>query len=47
MNERGARLVCLIIAIVLELLAAFGVEAKLGIGFEPLGIAFLAAAFIF
>ena len=39
--------VLIIVAIILEVLAALGVEGKLGIGFEPLGIAFFAASFIF
>ncbi len=46
-RSHGVSLLLIVIAIVLELLAAFGVEGKLGIGFEPLGIAFFAASFIF
>ena len=42
-----ASLVCLIIAIVAFLLAAFGVGSKLGIDIVDLGLAFFAAAFIF
>lgn len=42
-----ASLVCLVIAIVAFLLAAFGVGSKLGIDIVDLGLAFFAAAFIF
>ena len=40
-------LVCVIIAIVAFLLAAFGVGSKLGVDIVDLGLAFFAAAFIF
>jgi len=42
----GVSLLLLLIAIVLFVLAAFGVDGKLGIGFLPLGLAFFAASFI-
>ena len=42
----GVSLLLIIIAIVLFLLAAFGVDSKLGIGFVPLGLAFFAASFV-
>ncbi len=46
-NRGGVSLVCLIVAIVAFLLAAFGVGSKLGIDIVDLGLAFFAAAFIF
>lgn len=45
-RSRGASLLLLIIAIVLFVLAAFGVGGKIGIEFVPLGLAFFAASFI-
>jgi len=46
-NRGGVSLVCIIVAIVAFLLAAFGVGSKLGIDIVDLGLAFFAAAFIF
>ena len=46
-SRGGISLVCIIVAIVAFLLAAFGVGSKLGIDIVDLGLAFFAAAFIF
>lgn len=46
-RRQGVSLLLIIIAIILFVLAAFGVDGKLGIGFVPLGLAFFAGAFIF
>ncbi len=46
-QRRGVSLLLIVVAIILFVLAAFGVDGKLGIGFVPLGLAFFAATFIF
>jgi hypothetical protein len=46
-SRSGVSLVCIIVAIVAFLLAAFGVGSKLGIDIVDLGLAFFAAALIF
>ena len=46
-SRGGISLVCIIVAIVAFLLAAFGVGSKLGIDIVDLGLAFFVAAFIF
>jgi len=43
----GVSLLLIVVAIVLFVLAAFGVDSKLGIAFVPLGLAFFAAASVF
>jgi len=46
-RSNGVSLVLLVIAIVLFLLAAFGVGEKLDVALLPLGLAFFAGSFIF
>ena len=43
----GVSLLLIVIAIILFVLDAFGVDSKLGISFLPLGLAFFAGSFIF
>ncbi len=47
LRANGVSLLCIIVAIILCVLAAFGVDSKLGIALFPLGVAFFAASFIF
>jgi len=46
LRSSGVSLLLILIAIVLFVLAAFGVDGKLGIAFLPLGLAFFAASFV-
>lgn len=46
-RRQGVSLLLIIIAIILFVLAAFGVGSKIGIEFLPLGLAFFAAAVLF
>ncbi len=46
-RSQGVSLLLIVVAIILFVLAAFGVDSKLGIGFVPLGLAFFAGSFIF
>jgi len=45
-RSAGVSLLLTVIAIILFVLAAFGVDSKLGVAFLPLGLAFFAAAHI-
>lgn len=47
LRQNAISLLCLIIAIVLFLVSAFGVGDKLGFNLVDLGLAFFAGAFIF
>ena len=46
-RSRGVSLLLIVVAIILFVLAAFGVGGKIGIEFLPLGLAFFAGSFIF
>ena len=46
-RSAGVSLLLLVLAIVMFIVSALGVEAKLGINLVDLGLAFLAGAFIF
>lgn len=46
-RSQGVSLLLIVVAIILFVLAAFGVDGKMGVGFLPLGLAFFAASFIF
>ena len=47
LRASGVSLLLLVVAIVLFVLSAFGVDSKLGISLFPLGAAFFAGSFIF